>query len=211
MTITARYVDFGDLRIGYDKRVLEPRPWTTGQSRWARRLAEEVPAGPVLELCCGAGQIGLLALRGSTRRLVMVDADEVACWWTAKNAAAAGLIDQVDVRHGRMQDVLAEDELFPLIIADPPWVASWAVGRFPHDPLLAIDGGADGLGVVRATVRTVAEHLLPSGAALVQVGPDQVPDVDELLTENPSLGLRMVHYLGFGSRGAVVELRRRGE
>ena len=209
MTTTARYVDFGGLRIGYDERVLEPRRWTTEQSRWARRLAEEVPAGPVLELCCGAGQIGLLALRGNRRRLVMVDADEVACGWARENAAAAGIVDRVEVRNGRMQDVLAEDELFPLIIADPPWVASRAVGRFPEDPLLAIDGGIDGLGVVRAAVRVVAEHLLPSGAALVQVGPDQVPSVDELLVENPALRLRMAHHLGFGSRGAVVELRRR--
>ena len=52
-----------ELEISYDQRVLEPRPWTAAQSRWASSLFRVLPPGPVLELCAGAGHIGLLAVR----------------------------------------------------------------------------------------------------------------------------------------------------
>src|SRR3954470_22156804 len=64
---------FGDLPIEYDDRVLEPRAWTALQAEWAADLLEEAPPGPVLELCSGAGHIGLLAVSRQRRRLVCVD------------------------------------------------------------------------------------------------------------------------------------------
>ena len=66
-------IDFGGLSIRYDERVLEPRPWTTSQSRWAAELLRDTPPGPLLELCAGAGHIGLLAVAYQPRDLVMVD------------------------------------------------------------------------------------------------------------------------------------------
>ena len=47
--------DFEGLAITWDSRVLAPRAWTMEQSRWAAELAQDVPVGPILELCCGAG------------------------------------------------------------------------------------------------------------------------------------------------------------
>ena len=55
-------VQIGALTIAYDASVLEPRPWTARQSEWAADLLSVAPAGRMLELCAGAGQIGLLAL-----------------------------------------------------------------------------------------------------------------------------------------------------
>ena len=62
-----RTIAFGPLTIAYDALVLEPRQWTTIQSEWARELLATAPPGPVLELCTGAGHIGLLAVTGTTR------------------------------------------------------------------------------------------------------------------------------------------------
>ena len=83
-------MDFGRLRIAFDDRVLRPRPWTAAQSAWAAEILATAPAGPVLELCSGAGQIGLLAVADIDRRLVCVDLDPVACDYARRNAAAAG-------------------------------------------------------------------------------------------------------------------------
>ena len=74
---TRQTVDFDGLTVCFDGRVLHPRAWTAEQSRWAARLLEDLPHGPVLELCAGAGQIGLAAVRRSQRRLVCVEADPV--------------------------------------------------------------------------------------------------------------------------------------
>lgn len=161
---------FRGLEIAYDCRVLEPRPWTQGQSAWAAELLAGLDAGPVLELCTGAGHIGLGAVVDSARTLVMVDASEAAVEQARANAAANGMADRVQVRHARLDEALEPGERFPLILADPPWVRSAETGRFPADPLLAIDGGDDGLDLARTCVDVIADHLAEGGSALLQLG-----------------------------------------
>jgi methylase of polypeptide subunit release factors len=161
---------FGGLDISFDDRVLRPRPWTQEQARWAAELATRLPPGPVLELCCGAGQIGLAAVAATDRSLVCVDLDPTAVEFTAKNAESAGLGHRTEVRRGRFQEVLRPDETFPLVIADPPWVETSETTRFPEDPLLAIDGGSDGLTVARDCLATIEGHLAEDGEALLQLG-----------------------------------------
>lgn len=161
---------FGSLEIAFDPRVLRPRPWTAAQSRWAAELLADAADGDVLELCAGAGHIGLLAVAGSNRRLVAVDANPVATEFATANARSAGLADRVDVRLGQLDEVLGAGERFALVVADPPWVRRADTGRYPEDPLLAIDGGDDGLDVARLCLEVIERHLRPGGSAVLQLG-----------------------------------------
>lgn len=200
---TSRALDFEGLWIEYDDRVLEPRPWTARQSHWAAELIGSAPPGPVLELCSGAGHIGLLAVRLAPRSLVCVDADPAACGFLRRNAAHAGI--RVDVREGRMDEVLDDDERFAVVIADPPWVSSDEVGRYPQDPVLAIDGGSDGLDLVRACLDVVDRHLADGGHALLQTGPDQPDAVTALVEAYDALTVREVR---LEERGALIRIDR---
>lgn len=164
-----RTCEFGPLRIRYDERVLEPRSWTLAQSEWAAELATDAPDGPILELCTGAGHIGLAAVLLTGRRAVLVDADEAACELALINAHDAGLADQVEVRHGPMDQVLRDDERFAVVIADPPYIPSSETGVFPDDPLLAIDGGDDGLDLARLCLEVAAAHVVPGGSVVLQL------------------------------------------
>ena len=170
-------IAFGPLAIAFDERVLRPREWTAAQSQWAADLMAAAPDGPVLELCAGAGHIGLLAVATSARRLVCVDANPVACDFARANAVAAGMADRVEVREGRLETALAPGEQFPVVIADPPWVPREQTSQFPEDPLTAIDGGADGLDVARACLSVIAAHLAPGGSAVLQLGTRAQADV----------------------------------
>jgi methylase of polypeptide subunit release factors len=202
-----RTIAFGGLQIAYDDRVLRPRTWTENQSRWAAELLPHLPDGQVLELCSGAGQIGLLAVAGSGRRLVCVDVNPVAAELTRANAAAAGLSEQVEMREGLIGEVLSPDERFPLIIADPPWVPRSQTQRFPEDPLLAIDGGEDGLTVVRECLTAIETHLAPAGVALLQLGPgDQVAAVAGLLG---GTRIRAGESRDFGDHGVLLRIDHR--
>lgn len=174
-------IAFGSLTIAFDDRVLRPREWTAAQSEWAADLMVRAPGGPVLELCAGAGHIGLLAVAVTGRRLVCVDSSPVACDYARANAVAAGIADRVEVREGRLETALQADEQFPVIIADPPWVPRDMTRQFPEDPLSAIDGGADGLDVARACLTVVADHLAPGGSAVLQLG--TTAQADDLRTE----------------------------
>jgi len=203
-TEAPRSVDFQGLQIEYDDRVLTPRPWTAAQSVWAAELIGVAPPGPVLELCSGAGHIGLLAVTLAPRRLVCVDADPVACGYLRRNAGRAGI--RVDVREGPMDQVLTSDERFAVVIADPPWVPTDDVTRFPEDPVTAINGGADGLDLVRGCLDVIDRHLILAGSALVQVGPDgQADRLAELVAGHDDLTVIEVREF---ERGALVQIDR---
>jgi release factor glutamine methyltransferase len=198
---------FGSLTITFDDRVLRPRAWTTAQSDWAAELMATAPAGPVLELCAGVGHIGLLSVVGTDRRLVCVDANPVACDHARASAVAAGMAERVGVREGRLENALAPDERFPVIIADPPWVPHEDTGRYPEDPLIAIDGGADGVEVARACLVVIEGHLSPGGSAVLQVGTTAQVDAlrrERCLTEG---ALRMVE-VRQEERGVLVRIDR---
>ncbi len=160
---------FAGIDIAYDERVLQPREWTQAQSQWAAELLPHLPPGDVLELCCGAGQIGLAAVAGSGRRLVAVDINPVAAHYASLNATRANV--SLSMRLGPMRQMVGASERFALIIADPPWVPSHATQQFPEDPRIAIDGGAQGMDLIDQCLDIITGHLLPAGAALLQVGP----------------------------------------
>ncbi len=184
-TTECRRTTFGGLTIDYDDTVLEPRDWTLLQSDWAVELMGRVPAGPVLELCCGAGHIGLEAVRRGSRRLVQVDVCATACDFALRNAESAGLADRVEVRCTDLTALTAAGgtpERYPLVLADPPYLPSDRISTYPTDPELAVDGGSDGLALLRRCIEVIDAVLLDGGTALVQVaGIAQAMDLAPLL------------------------------
>lgn len=203
-----KQLSFGSLTIEYDDRVIEPRSWTTAQSHWAADLIRMSPQGPVLELCCGAGHIGLLAVTLRPRPLVQVDLDPVACGYARANATAAKPAEEVRVVEGRMDSALDAAERFVGVIADPPWVPSADVEQFPEDPTVAIDGGPDGLDLARSCVEVAATHLVDGGWVLLQMGTEaQVEGLQDWLGEPSTPRFRVQEVRSYGDRGVLVHLR----
>jgi release factor glutamine methyltransferase len=206
--VRTELIEFGSLSIQFDERVLRPRRWTTAQSAWASALLHSAPDGPVLELCAGVGHIGLLAMTGQSRPLVLVDSSQIACDHAAANQERAGLTCPVEIRCGRMEDLIGDDERFALIIADPPWVRSDDTSDHADDPVHAIDGGADGLDLIRTCVELIGRHLADGGSAVLQLGSvDQVAAVSDQLTDHPDLALRIAEHRAYEG-GVLVRLVR---
>jgi methylase of polypeptide subunit release factors len=202
---------FGPLTVSFDRRVLTPRPWTLMQSQWAAELAIEAPDGPLLELCAGAGQIGLAAAVFSGRAVVQVEADPIAAGYARANAAATALRSPVEVRNAPMHTALAADERFAVIVADPPYLPTVDVARWPDDPVSAIDGGADGLDLATVCLRVASDHLLPGGSLLLQVaGQSQARAVAGIVGTKPDLDLIHLETRHHDPDRAVMLLRRTG-
>ena len=200
---------FGTLQISFDDRILHPRGWTVAQANWAAELLDGLPPGPVLELCAGAGHIGLLATMNTDRRLVLVDVNPVACHWARVNADAAQA-GSVDVREADLTAALGDDEKFPLIIADPPWVATSDIGRFPADPRIAIDGGSDGLALARQCLDVIEGHLAQDGAAVLQLGTPAQVDAARAYVDAIG-GTLTIDEVRTYERGVLALVRRRSE
>jgi methylase of polypeptide subunit release factors len=203
-------IDFGGLAIYYDQRVLTPRRWTTMQSYWAAELLRDAPPGQVLELCAGAGHIGLLTAALEPRDLVMVDVDPHACELARRNATANHLVASIDVRHGDLQDVIRADECFVGVIADPPWVPSAETGRFPGDPMVAIDGGEDGLVVAWSCLEVMARHLTSGGWGILQLGTEAQAERLADGCAARGLGIEVRETRGYRDRGVLVRLAATG-
>lgn len=197
-------VRVGELAIAFDSRILRPRPWTVAQSYWAADVLRDAPPGPVLELCAGAGHIGLASLHDNDRRLVAVDIDPVAAAYVRTNAEAAGLSDRVRVRVGDLEEVVRPDERFAVVVADPPWVTSDRVGDFPEDPLLAINGGADGLSLARRCLAVTDRHLALGGTLVLQLG--STTQLEMLAPEVEASRLEVVEVREYGTHGVLVRL-----
>lgn len=197
---------FGPLKITYDTRVLSPRPWTIAQSHWASEAAAWAPPGPMLELHCGAGHIGLAAAHLSRRSLVQIDRDPVACEHARSNALHAGLGARVEVRVATLPNGLVDGERFAIILADPPYVPTGLVERHPDDPVGAIDGGTDGLDGVRCCIDVAARHLDDHGLLILQLWTsEQAEEVTAMESGLKAIGLRCIH-----GAGVLLGMQRRG-
>lgn len=201
---------FGSLRIQYDDAVLVPRAWTAQQSYWAAQILRDGPSGGVLELCAGVGHIGLLSLAPVPREAVLVDIDPRACAHARANIGWAGLDEYVEVRQADVTEAVRPGEMFALAIIDPPWVPSGATEGYPEDPLLAIDGGADGLAVARDCLSVVAECLRYDGAVLLQLGSSgQAERIESWLSGDATPALRVDAMREYEGQGVLLRLSAR--
>lgn len=198
-------IPFGPLTIEVDDRVLQPREWTLLQSHWVEELASSLPDGPLAELCSGAGHIGQAAAAFTGRALVQVDIDPHACDLSRRNADRNQLADRVEVRCSDLTEALRPDERFAAVLADPPYLPSAETGEWPDDPRLAIDGGSEGLDLLRRCVEVAARHVAPDGAVLLQTAGRR--QIDALLATIADTGLRCVEIREVDDQRSVGLLR----
>ncbi|MGH9252757.1 MAG: putative protein N(5)-glutamine methyltransferase, partial [Acidimicrobiales bacterium] len=171
------WAEFCGLRIAVDPGVFVPRRRTEFLVRQAAALART--RAVVVDLCCGSGAVGAALAAALDRiELYAVDLDPAAVRCARRNvAAASGQVYEGDLYEplpatlrGRV-DVLA---------ANAPYVPTEAVGLLPpeartHEPRVALDGGADGLEVLRRVAAGAAPWLAPGGHLLVETSERQAP------------------------------------
>lgn len=180
---------FRELDLAVDRRVLIPRPETevlVGEVlAWAGTRTDG--ALDVLDIGTGSGAIALsLALEGSFRRVVATDLSAQALEVAARNRAAAGLEDQVELREGADYTALAPDERFDVIVSNPPYVAEPERADLEPEvvewePGTALFGGLDGLDVVRRLVAGAPARLRDGGLLALEVAVGQAGAVAGLL------------------------------
>jgi release factor glutamine methyltransferase len=184
------WADFCGLRIAVDPGVFIPRRRTEFLVRraaaLARRAAARAPGGAarprpvvVVDLCCGSGAVGA-ALAAALDRVELhaADIDPAAVRCARRNIAAGrGRVYRGDLYgplparlRGRV-DILA---------ANVPYVPTGGVGLLPpearvYEPRVALDGGADGLDVLRRVTAAAPRWLAPGGHLLVETSERQAP------------------------------------
>ncbi|MBB4913765.1 putative protein N(5)-glutamine methyltransferase [Streptosporangium saharense] len=186
------WAEFCGLRIDVDPGVFVPRRRTEFLVGQAVSLARRDGPVVVVDLCCGSGAMGaalataLSPLPPGRVEVHAVDIDPAAVRCARRNlaavpgatvsgAAVSGHVHEGDL-YGPLPAVLRGR--VDLLVASPPYVPTEAIRLLPtearvHEPMVALDGGADGLDVVRRVARAAPLWLAPGGHLLVETSQRQ--------------------------------------
>lgn len=180
--------EFMGLTFKVNEDVLIPRPDT---ETWLEKVIQyhrNEQGLTVADLGTGSGAILLSFLyycREDTG--VGVDISEKALAVAEENGKNLKMDDRVTWRRGDYLTALEEGELFDGILTNPPYIPTGDIRGLAeevrHEPMNALDGGADGLTFYRKLAEGAAEHLKDGGFLAAEFGIHQAADVVKLLKE----------------------------
>jgi release factor glutamine methyltransferase len=196
--------EFYGLAFGVDSRALIPRPETEllvaeAEREVAWRLTSAPrPAGTprlrVADVGTGSGVIAITLATLLRRRrmlpevsILAVDCSADALALARENAAGHAVADEV--LFGEADLLPAAEQPFDLILANLPYIPSAEIDRLPvaasFEPRMALDGGLDGLAIIRRLLAALPSALVPEGTALLEIGFDQGPAVERAVAGLP--------------------------
>jgi release factor glutamine methyltransferase len=192
--------------------VLIPRPETELLVEWALEILSHRPYATVVDVGTGSGAIAVsvAALCPAKVRVVATDLSTGALAIARENSAAlldAGQQERIAFREGSLLGPI--DEPVDVVLANLPYLTPGQVDGNPDlasEPRLALDGGADGLDLVRALVADLPRVLAPGGAVGLELDPDQTATVEGLLRKAfPGRTVGTIHDLAGLARHVVME------
>lgn len=174
--------EFYGLAMRVDRRVLIPRPETEGLVERAIALAH--PSSVIVDVGTGSGCIAVaLAVHLPQARVIATDASADALACARENAARHGVAERITLLHGDLLHPI--HGTVDIIVSNPPYIASREIGDLApeiaqYEPRGAVDGGADGLDVLRRLLAQAAGRLRPGGHVLLEIGAGQGSDVAQM-------------------------------
>jgi ribosomal protein L3 glutamine methyltransferase len=131
----------------------------------------------VLDLCTGSGCLAVLAaMRFPDAAVDAVDISAGALAVAARNVAEHGLDERITLHRGDLFGPVAGAR-YDLILCNPPYVDAAGMAALPpecrHEPALALDGGPDGIAIVRRIIDNAGCHLTGNAGLLCEIGRDR--------------------------------------
>ena len=165
-----------------DERVIVPRSFLGelldthfgGDREAASLIGDPLQVERVLDLCTGSACLAILAARRfPNAQIDAVDISADALDVATRNVAEHGLKHRVALHRGDLFKPLG-NKRYDLIISNPPYVDAEGMADLPAEcraePSLALDGGPDGLDIVRRILAQARRHLTDEGGLLCEIG-----------------------------------------
>lgn len=182
-------VPFCDCTIRVAPGVLIPRP----ETEWlVETLLEQMPADTrsVLDVGTGSGAIAVaLAVRLPSATVTAVDLSPAAIRIARDNAKSSDVADRVRFCRADMRHLPFRDAAFDLILSNPPYIRSADIAELEpevrdHEPMLALDGGEDGLRFYRALAQQARSLLAGNGRIAVELPGHPPGDIADLFQKS---------------------------
>jgi len=143
----------------------------------------------VLDLCTGSGVIAISLLKLIPHATATAtDISEDALALASENARLLGVSDRFSSVRGDIFSPVPPGTRFDAVLSNPPYITSREMEYLPnivkeYDPRAALDGGPDGLDIVRRIISQAPDHLKPGGFLAIEIGAGQSRDVMNLMHE----------------------------
>ncbi|WPB73876.1 peptide chain release factor N(5)-glutamine methyltransferase [Archangium violaceum] len=169
-----------------DARVLIPRPETELLVEAALHQLPKDGPGLALDVCTGSGCIAIsLAAERPQATVMATDLSADACALARENAQALGVAERVTVLQGNLYAPLPPDARFDVVVSNPPYIATAEIptlsAEVRREPHMALDGGPDGLVLIRKVIEGARRVLKPGGLLAMEIGETQGDAVKALL------------------------------
>jgi release factor glutamine methyltransferase len=187
--ITGRQEFYG-LEFEVTPDVLIPRPETELLVDTALKIAEPTPTGFICDVGTGSGCIAVTLLHLLPAAVaVAVDISPTALEIARRNAARHAVTDRIEFVLSDCFTGIDEGRTFDLIVSNPPYVADAAMQGLQREvrnfePRMALEGGIDGLSVIRRLITGAQCFLKTGGHLLFEIGFDQHAAIDALIDRN---------------------------
>jgi ribosomal protein L3 glutamine methyltransferase len=166
----------GEYRFYVDERVIVPRSFIAEliPEHFSPWVENPESVTNILELCTGSGCLPiLLADAFPNAHVDAVDISTDALAVARRNVDDYALQDQITLIESDLYAKVPKKK-YDLIVSNPPYVNSDSMSKLPQEyrrePQIALDGGTDGMDLVRKIVAGAAERLTPNGVLVVEIG-----------------------------------------
>lgn len=179
------WASFRGLRIAVDPGVFIPRRRTEFLVEEALRLSR--PGAVVVDLCCGSGALGVAVAAEVPVSLYAADIELAAIRCAGRNVASyGGSAHQGDLFSALPSELRGRVDI---LLANVPYVPSADIRFLPtearlYEPHVTLDGGADGLDVLRRVAAEAHEWLAPGGRIFTEMSTRQSPLAAALLEQH---------------------------
>ncbi len=176
--------EFFGLPFYVDERVLSPRPDTETLVETALEILQQNPEiKKVLDICTGSGCIGI-SLKYEAPKLAITCSDiSPDALDVCRYNSSRLLSNPVEIIKSNLLENIAGE--FDMIVSNPPYVPSLEVREIkstnPAEPRLALDGGDDGLDLIREIIPLSLEHLSPGGYLLLESSIEQTYSIERMM------------------------------
>ena len=175
--------EFYDCIFEYSDNVLTPRQETEILVDMIAK--ENFNRLKLLDMCSGSGCIGISLAKAKNFDVTLCDISDFAIENSTKNAK----LNKVDVKIVKSNLFENIDATFDIIVSNPPYIKSEVIKNLEkevlnYDPILALDGGADGMLFYREIIKSSPKYLKPNGKIYLEIDNGLEKEIENLLKEN---------------------------
>ena len=179
--------EFMKLMFYVDENVLIPRSDTEILVEEVIKIAKKINAKKILDLCTGSGVIAIsLAKYIKEAQITATDISEKALRIARLNARNNNVDDKITFISSNLFQNIPEEK-YDIIVSNPPYIKRKVIESLDKEvkkePIIALDGGKDGLEFYKKIVYTAYEYLKYKGYLCLEIGYDQKKEVIDLINK----------------------------